>query len=148
LLLYASHSTDVKIDEIQAGFQGQAARDGAASSEGRRPERSPRPQLPRLRHPPAEAQRRCRRGPPFGGDVPPGKHRHAVEPLPQSGMPQMYDVLNAAWYASLAAESILLWRLFYLRLPFPWFKVYLSFNLQWFALGHEGATRFRISVVA
>jgi hypothetical protein len=41
----------------------------------------------------------------------------------------MPDAINAVWYASLAAESILLWRLFQLRLPFPWFKTYLAANL-------------------
>jgi hypothetical protein len=41
----------------------------------------------------------------------------------------MPDALNAAWYASLAAESLLLWRLFHLRLPLPWFKGYLAVNL-------------------
>ena len=41
----------------------------------------------------------------------------------------MLDALNVAWYVCLAAESVLLWRLFYLRLPLPWFKGYLAANL-------------------
>jgi hypothetical protein len=41
----------------------------------------------------------------------------------------MLDALHVAWYASLAAESVVLWRLFQLRLPLAWFKVYLAANL-------------------
>src|ERR1700682_1752757 len=35
----------------------------------------------------------------------------------------MPDVLNAAWYASLAAESVVLWRLFDLRVPAFYFAM-------------------------
>ena len=41
----------------------------------------------------------------------------------------MLDALNVAWYASLTAESVLLWRLFHLGLPLPWFKGYLAASL-------------------
>src|ERR1700716_3762414 len=41
----------------------------------------------------------------------------------------MPDALHVAWYASLTAESIVLWRLFHLGLPLPWFKVYLAASL-------------------
>jgi hypothetical protein len=41
----------------------------------------------------------------------------------------MLDALHVAWYASLTAETVLLWRLFHLGLPLPWFKGYLAASL-------------------